>query len=169
MRSQVRAKSVAFLGLMLALALILSYVEALIPFNIGIPGIKLGLANTACVFLLYYLNTKSAFTVGLLRVILAGLLFGNMFSILYSLAGFIFSFFAMLIVKKTRLLSMISVSATGGICHNIGQYIIAVLIVSNYRILYYLPVLILSGLITGVIIGIISYEIIIHMPKNLME
>ncbi len=153
----------------LALALILSYVEALIPFNIGIPGVKLGLANTACVFLLYFTDTKSAFTVGLLRVILAGLLFGNMFSILYSLAGFALSFAAMVLVKKTEKISIISVSATGGICHNIGQYIIAVLIVSNYRILYYLPVLILSGLVTGVIIGIISYEIIIHMPENLME
>ena len=156
-------KKVAFLGIFLALALIFSYVESLIPINFGIPGMKLGLANIVIVILLYCMESKEAYGVSVARVILAGFLFGNLFSILYSLAGALLSLTVMLLLKKTEKFQILSISAVGGVCHNIGQLFIAAWTVENLNIFYYLPVLLIAGLITGIVIGLISREIVVRI------
>ena len=151
------------MGLFLALALICSYVESLIPFYFGVPGVKLGLTNIVVVMALYCIGAKEAFLISVLRILLAGFLFGNMFSILYSLAGGLLSFGIMLLLKKTGKFRVISVSVAGGVSHNMGQLVIAALVVENYHIFYYGTVLIIAGIITGFIIGIISQEVILRL------
>lgn len=147
-------RHVAYLGLCLALALICSYVEALIPVPIGIPGVKLGLTNVVIVGILYISGAGDAALISFARVLLAGFFFGNLYSILYSLAGAALSLAVMALIQKTNRLHLISVSAAGGIAHNVGQFLVAALVVENYRILYYLPVLFLVGMATGVLIGV---------------
>lgn len=154
---------VAYLGIFLALALICSYVESLIPFYFGIPGVKLGLTNVVIVLLLYCVGTKEAFCVSVLRIVLAGFLFGNMFSILYSLAGGVLSFLVMVLLKRTGKFSVLPVSVSGGIFHNIGQIAMAALVVENYNIFYYLPVLLIAGFVTGFLIGIAAKETIVRV------
>ena len=156
----------AYLGVFLALALICSYVESLIPFYFGIPGVKLGLTNVVVVLMLYAVGTKEAFLISVLRILLAGFLFGNMFSILYSLAGGTLSFFGMYLIKKTKKFGVLPISVCGGMLHNIGQLIVASLIVENYHIYYYMPVLLLAGIITGFLIGVASQEILIRIGKK---
>ena len=150
---------VAYMGVFLALALILSYVESLIPFYFGIPGVKLGLANLIVVIMLYAVGAKEAFAISMLRILLSGFLFGNLFSILYSFAGGILSFLVMWLVKRTGKFHVMSVSICGGITHNIGQILVASVIVETYSIFYYIPVLLIAGLITGMLIGVIAGEV----------
>lgn len=151
---------VAYLGVFLALALVLSYVESLIPFYFGIPGVKLGLTNLVVVFMLYCVGTWEAFTISALRIVLAGFLFGNMFSILYSLAGGLLSFLAMYLLKKTKRFGVLPVSVSGGISHNVGQLTVAAAVVETGSIFYYLPVLLLAGAVTGLLIGAAAQEMI---------
>lgn len=160
-----KRKHVAYLGVFVALALILSYVESLIPFYFGIPGVKLGLTNLVVVMLLYCVGAKEAFCVSMLRIVLAGFMFGNMFSIIYSLAGGVLSFAIMYLLKKSGKLHVISVSVAGGISHNIGQLIVASVIVNTFNIMYYAPVLLIAGVITGLIIGIVSQEVMIRLEN----
>lgn len=156
-------KKVAFLGVFLALALIFSYIETWIPNVFGVPGIKLGLANIVIIILLFRFGTKEAYGISVARVILAGFLFGNLASILYGLAGAMLSLTVMLLLKQTGKFKVITVSAVGGICHNVGQLIVAILVLENYRISYYLPVLLISGLVTGILIGIVAQEVILRL------
>lgn len=156
-------KKVAFLGVFLALALIFSYIETWIPNVFGVPGIKLGLANIVIIILLFRFGTKEAYGISVARVILAGFLFGNLASILYGLAGAMLSLTVMLLLKRTGKFKVITVSAVGGICHNVGQLIVAILVLENYRISYYLPVLLISGLVTGILIGIVAQEVILRL------
>lgn len=158
-----KSKSVAFIGVLSAFALILSYIESLIPFYFGIPGMKLGLANAAIVMILYMVGAVPAIIVSIIRVIVCGFLFGNAFSIVYSLSGAILSFLFMLVLKKTGKLGVIPVSIAGGITHNLGQIIVAILIVDNFNLVFYFPVLFIAGAITGAVIGLISQEIIIRL------
>lgn len=155
-------KNFASLGVLLALALVLSYVESFIPFPVGIPGLKLGLANIVTVILLFRYGKKEAFLITAARVFLAGFLFGNFFSIFYSLAGALLSLAVMILMKKTGKFKVVSVSAAGGVFHNIGQLAIAVFLVGTTQIFYYLPILLIAGLITGVAVGLISQEILIR-------
>ena len=150
---------VAYLGVFLALALICSYVESLIPFYFGIPGVKLGLTNIVVVLMLYCVGTKEAFAISMLRIVLAGFLFGNLFSILYSLAGGMFSFLVMYLLKRTGKLGVLPVSVAGGMSHNIGQIAVAAFVVENINIFYYLPVLFVAGIVTGLLIGVAAQEI----------
>lgn len=161
-----RIRKTAFMGLFLALAMICSYIETLIPFSVGIPGIKLGLANIVVVLMLYSVGTKEALLVSLLRIVLVGILFGNAFSILYSLSGGILSFLVMFLMKKTDKFSCVSVSIKGGISHNIGQIIVAAWIVNSYNVFFYVPVLLFAGLVTGLLIGVIAKEVIVRL-KNI--
>ena len=160
-------RNVAYLGMYLALALICSYVESLIPFYFGVPGVKLGLTNIVVVLLLYTIGAKEAFGISVMRILLAGFLFGNPFSILYSLSGGILSFLVMYLLKKTEKLKVITVSVAGGLMHNMGQLLVAALVVENYHVLYYLPVLLIAGFVTGFLIGILSQEIIIRIGKRM--
>ncbi len=159
-----KVKRIALFGMMVALAFTFSYVESLIPFNFGIPGVKLGLANLVVVVALYIMTPGEAFAIAVIRVLLAGLTFGNTYSLAYSLCGGVLSFLAMWAVKKTKL-SVIGVSMLGGICHNIGQIIVAAIIMDTLRIAYYLPVLLVAGLITGLLMGVISKAVIDRMKK----
>ena len=150
-----KIKNIALFGMMVALAFTFSYLESLIPFNFGIPGVKLGLANIVVVIALYTMKPRDAFFIAIVRVFLAGLTFGNAYSIAYSLCGSVLSFTVMYLVKKTKL-SIIGVSMLGGICHNIGQIIVAAIIMKTIRIAYYLPVLLVAGLVTGMLLGIVA-------------
>ncbi len=160
-----KSKKVAFFALLVALAFVFSYLESLIPFNFGIPGIKLGLANLVVVTALYTVGEKQAFAVSVIRIILSGLTFGGVFSLVYSLAGGILSFLAMLIAKRCRALSVTGVSVIGGSIHNIGQLIAAAIVMETPSIAYYLPVLLLSGAVTGAVIGVVGNLIINRLDK----
>jgi heptaprenyl diphosphate synthase len=152
-------------ALLAALALIFSYIEVLIPFNPGIPGIKLGIANLVIIVALYYLGPKYALTVNLIRILIAGLLFNGMFGALYSLSGGLLSWLVMALLQKTRLFSVTGVSMAGGVAHNLGQLLTAAFIVSNIKVFIYFPVLIFSGMICGTLIGILSYLILKKLPR----
>lgn len=147
---------IAYFGVFTALALIFSYVETLIPISFGIPGMKLGLANVAVVIAMFKMNMREVYLLSVARVVLAGFLFGNLFSILYSLAGGLLSLTMMLLLRKTNRFSIYGMSMAGGVFHNIGQLIMAVFVLESFSIAYYVPVLMISGLITGMVIGIIS-------------
>ncbi len=149
-------KTIAMLAMMIAVAMVFSYVEAMIPINFGIPGVKLGLANLAIVAALYLMGGKKALLISVVRIILSGFLFGNLASILYSMAGGLLSLALMVLLKKTNKLSVVSVSVVGGIAHNIGQIIVAMLVVESLKLVLYIPVLLVSGFITGMLIGIVS-------------
>ena len=151
---------VAVFGVFTALALIFSYVELLIPINFGIPGAKLGLANLVIIIVLYKTDWKEALLLSVVRIVLAGFLFGNLFGILYSLAGGILSLAVMALLKRSGAFSIIGVSMAGGVSHNVGQLIMAMLVVETYAVGYYLPVLLIAGLITGTLIGITGRELL---------
>ena len=163
-------RKIAYLSLFIALAMILSYVESTIPINFGIPGVKIGLANAVSLFLLYCFGFKYALIVMTVRVVLTGFLFGNMFSIIYSFAGGIISLVAMLILKRINKFSIIGVSMGGGVFHNLGQLLIAVFSVKQLKLAFYGPILIVSGLIMGLFIGMIGMMILKRIDVNkLME
>ncbi|MDY3017331.1 Gx transporter family protein [Blautia sp.] len=152
-------KKTAYLGLFAAIAIIFGYVESLIPFFAGIPGMKLGLANLAVLFILEKYSWKEAALVSTVRILVIGFLFGNMFSILYSLAGAALSLTVMTLMKKFSGFSILGISVAGGVSHNIGQLIVASLIVENTSLLYYAPALLISGVVTGLLIGLLAGEI----------
>ena len=136
--------------------MILSYVESRIPPLVAIPGIKVGLANIAVIFTLYKFGFKEAITVSVIRVFLISLLFGNTVSLMYSVAGATLSLCSMLLLKKLTPLSAVSVSVCGGIMHNVGQIATAAFMLNTSVVIYYLPFLLLSGIIAGVAVGVVS-------------
>ncbi len=148
------AKRVAYSAMLAALAMIFSYIEALIPFSFGVPGIKLGLANLVVLLGFYFLRPMQVAEISAIRIVLTAFLFGNMASLLYSLAGGFLSFLAMLLlIKKGKGFSPIGISIAGGVCHNIGQLAAAFFILESAGVLYYLPALMLGGLISGMLVG----------------
>lgn len=153
-----KKNKVAYLGVLTALALIFSYVESLIPVYFAVPGIKLGLANVVVVLVLYQMGVKEAYLVSTVRVILAGFMFGNLMSILFSLAGCSLSILAMYFLYKKPSFSVIGVSVIGAVFHNLGQVIVAMIIVESFSVMYYFAVLMISGVVTGIIIGIVVVE-----------
>ena len=150
------AQFVARVALMASLALIFSYVEAIIPYNPGIPGIKLGIANVVTVIALYKYGWKEAASVSVIRIIVAGLLFNGVFGMLYSLAGAVLSLIGMIGLKKTGLFSVIGVSMAAGVLHNMGQLLVAAALIEGLRIFFSFPVLLFSGIAAGILVGIIS-------------
>lgn len=177
----------AELGFMLALALILSYVESLIPFSFGIPGIKLGLPNLIVLLLLYDgtetdgANRKEAsgkrpvkifakgeceaLMVNGMRIVLSGFLFSSLYAILYALAGAAFSFLAMLAGRRTKRLSMIGVSVLGGVFHNVGQLLVAMAVVETLAVAYYVPFLLVAGTATGALLGFVGMELLPYLRR----
>lgn len=155
-----RNKKIATSALMIALAMILSFVESQIPSFFPIPGIKLGLANIAVIFALYRLSIKDAIVVSLIRVVVISTLFGTSLTLAYSLSGAVLSLLIMVLLKKSDRFSIVGVSVAGGISHNIGQIIMAIILMHNSVISYYLPFLIISGIVTGVVIGLVSAKIV---------
>lgn len=159
------AVTVAWGAMITALALVFSYVESLVPINFGIPGIKLGLANLAIVIAFVLLGGKKAYAISVIRILLAGFLFGNLMSIGYSLAGGVLSLAVMLLMYCRFGMSLFSVSVAGGIVHNIGQLLIAMAVVENLNLIYYAPVLLISGALTGLVIGVLSNVLLPVMKK----
>lgn len=149
-----RAKRIAVYGLITALAMILSYIEHLIPMSFAVPGIKLGLANIVVVFAIYKLRFRDACVISLVRVLLSSILFGNVFSLAYSAAGAALSLAVMGLLFRSGHFGPAGVSVGGGLAHNAGQLIVAALVLETGRIVYYLPVLCFSGTVAGVFIGI---------------
>lgn len=149
-------KNVALFGLLTTLAMILSYVESLVPISIAVPGVKIGLANIAIMFALYKMGAKAAVTISLVRVVLVSILFGNLFAMIYSLAGAVLSLGAMLCAVKIKKFSAMGVGVIGGVFHNIGQIMVAAFVLQTAGLIYYLPVLCISGTIAGVLVGLVA-------------
>ena len=152
-------KNVARCGMMTALAMIFGYVEALIPFDLGIPGVKLGLPNIIIVLAMYTIHSYWSLVIQLIRIVMVSFLFGNLSMMLYSLAGGLLSLLVMVLLKKTDWFSITGVSIAGGVSHNIGQMSAAVLLVQNLKIAFYLPALLTAGLVTGGLIGMLVHKI----------
>ena len=165
MYTRISTKKIALCGVLTALAMIFSYIESVIPVPIPVPGIKLGVANIAVITILYVLGVKEAIVINLLRIVLTSLLFGNVNSFLFSISGAALSLTIMIIMKKLDFFSCIGVSVCGGVTHNIGQIIAAVFIMGSEAIVFYLPVLIVSGVFTGVVIGVVSGIVAKHVRK----
>jgi len=150
-----QTKKVTFLGVMTTLAMILSYLELLLPpIWSAVPGIKVGLPNIIIIFLLYKLSFKDAVAVSFIRVCLTALLFGNVMSLVYSISGAVLSLAVMFILKKTDRFSMVGVSVAGGVCHNLGQIIAAIIVMQTKEIGYYMIVLSITGIIAGIFVGL---------------
>ena len=156
MEKKGNAKKAALYGLLIALAMIFSFVESLIPIPIPVPGVKLGLANLVTVTGLYLIGIPGTICVTLLRIVLTGFSFGNPYSMLYGLSGSMVSLLVMSLAKKHRWFSILGVSVLGGIFHNIGHITFAALIVRTPGLYYYLPALLTAGSIAGVLIGMIG-------------
>ena len=155
-RSIRSTKKLATGAALTALALIFSYVEFLVPISLGIPGIKLGLANIVVLIAIYSLGSGYGLFINLARIALSALLFGNVFSAIYALSGGLISLAVMLLAKKAGVFSVIGVSIAGGVFHNFGQLLIAAIVMQTPKILYYFPVLTIAGLITGILTGFIA-------------
>lgn len=153
-------KKIAKMGMLVAVAFVLSYIEAMLPLNLGVPGIKAGLSNIVTVFSLYYFSPGMALGIAITRIVLCGLTFGSMPGLLYSLAGGILSFTVMVILKKTGKFSVYGVSVAGGVFHNIGQILVAIAVLQNKMVAYYLPFLLVAGVIAGVVVGILAAVLI---------
>ena len=164
-----KTKAVAFMGLCTALALVLAYVEAVLPpLFPAVPGIKMGLPNIILVFLLYRRGAIPAAVVSLLRILLVSVLFGNGMALLYSLAGGALSLLVMLLLRRLGFLSAVGVSVAGGVTHNIGQILMAMLLLDTTQLGYYLVVLTVTGTVAGVLIGLCGAALIRKNPEKLL-
>lgn len=159
-----RTRVVSF-GVFVALALIFSYIETLVTLPLVIPGVKLGLANLIVIIALVKTNIREAYILAVVRVVLAGFIFGSMFSILYSLAGGLLSLTVMILLRQSHRFEIVGISIAGGVFHNVGQMLAAALLIENYNVLYYLPVILISGMLTGLLIGIAAQEMLKRLVK----
>ena len=148
-----------------AVAMILSFVESQIPAFIAVPGVKVGLANLAVIFALFAFGVREAFAVSLVRVFLLSLLFGNAVGWIYSVAGALLSLLVMLALRATGKFSVLGISVAGGVSHNVGQILAAMVVLRSEGVLYYLPPLLLSGTVAGAVIGIASALLIDRLGK----
>ncbi|MCL2813546.1 MAG: Gx transporter family protein [Oscillospiraceae bacterium] len=163
---RINARYIAFLGLFLALSVAAGYFERILPpIAPALPGIKLGLPNTAVIVLMYIKDYKTAFLLNVLRVIISGMLFSGLWGTFYALFGALFSFAAMALLKKTGAFGSVGVSAAGGVFHNFGQ-ICAGTLFAGVELFYYFPVLIVFGAASGAVVGYLSGLIIIRLNKS---
>jgi heptaprenyl diphosphate synthase len=144
------------MAFIIAFAMILSFIESRIPAFVAIPGVKVGLANIAVIFTLYKLGIKEAVTVSIIRVLLISMLFGSPVSLIYSVCGATLSLGAMILLKKLTPLTEVTISVTGGVMHNVGQIAAASFMLSTNVVVYYLPFLLVSGTVAGIVVGIAS-------------
>ena len=162
-------KKLAVLGLCTAVALVLAYVEALLPpIFTAVPGIKIGLPNIIIVFVLYRFGLREAAAVSLVRMLAVSFLFGNMMALVYSLAGAFLSMLVMVLLKKPNFLSVVGVSVAGGVFHNVGQILTAMLLLGTAELGYYLIVLAITGTISGIFVGLCGAIIVKRIPKKLI-
>ncbi len=160
-------RKTAYLGLFAAVAIIFGYVESMFPAFVAIPGVKLGIANLVTMLMIYLYSWREAAAISVVRILVIGFMFGNLFSIAYSLAGACISLIVMLLLKKIGGFSLIGVSIAGGVAHNVGQILVAVGIVENFSLMYYLPVLLVSGIITGLLVGILANQVFVRIQPLL--
>lgn len=160
-----KGKKIAVYGLLIALAFVLSYLESLLPIFIAVPGVKLGLTNLVVLVAIKLMGKKDGFFINMIRILLVAMTFGNAYSFWYSLAGGLLSFFVMLLFLRWKTFSIVGVSVAGAISHNMAQIMVAIFVLDTASLLYYLPVLILSGTIAGVIVGILCGEIVKRLPR----
>ena len=161
-----KTSKMTFLGLFTAVAMILSFVETLLPpLTTALPGIKMGLPNIAIMFILYRVGWKEATVVSIVRVILVSLLFGSIMSMAYSLGGAILSLLIMTLMQKLTSFNRVSISVVGGVCHNIGQILVAWAVTGTAQIVYYLPVLLVSGCAAGILVGLVAGMLEQRVPK----
>ncbi len=158
-------QKIALRGLLVAVAMVLSWVETQIPAFFAVPGIKLGLTNLVVLAALYCLSERDAVLINLLRILLVGITFGNMFSLLYSIAGGLLSGLTMILMKRFGKFDITAVSVAGGIMHNVGQILVATVVLETKSLLYYLPVLWISGIVAGLVIGLLSKEVVRRLPS----
>lgn len=151
-----KSKRIAIYGMLIALAFILSYIESMIPMPVPVPGVKIGLANLVVIVALYTMGVKEAFVLSMLRIVLVGFTFGNLSTMIFSFAGGILSWLLMATFRKFKGFSITGISVVGGVSHNVGQILTAMWVVDSTALIYYLPFLLLSGAIMGVIIGIVG-------------
>ncbi len=147
---------VALYGMLVSAALVAGYIESIIPIPYPVYGMKIGLANIVIVWVLYAMGIKAAAIISIVRVLLSGFLFGNFYSMLFSIVGAGLSLGVMFLLKKTKKFSVVGVSIAGGVCHNLGQIIVAAIVLENIRITFVFPVLIVSGVIAGIAIGLLG-------------
>ncbi len=160
-----RSKKIAFLGLCTAAALVLSYIENILPpLFVSIPGIKLGLPNIVIIFILYGFGIREASLVSFIRIVSISLLFGNPLLFAYSLSGAILSMLVMAVLRRLDLFSMVGVSVAGGISHNAGQILMAMLLLETSELGYYMLVLALTGTIAGIFVGLCGALLIKRIP-----
>ena len=160
-----KSRIAALTGLLIALALVLSYLESLVPLSFAVPGIKLGLPNLVIVFALYRLRAPTAAAISLLRVLLVALLFGSALSLAYSAAGAVLSFCVMLLLKRSGRFGCTGVSVAGAVAHNLAQIAAAALLLETGSLAWYFPVLCLSGTLAGVCIGLLSALLVKRIPE----
>ncbi len=162
-----RIKTLALSAMFAALALIFSYIEVLIPIPIPVPGVKLGVANLVIIIALYRMGFRRALSINCVRIALAGLLFSGVFGMIYSFAGGILSLIVMQLLKRTGLFSMVGVSMAGGVAHNLGQLVAACIVVSTPSLMSYFSVLLFTGLVGGILIGILAYTVEKRLPADI--
>ena len=161
-------KKVALYGIYISLAFIFSYLENIYSLNIGVPGIKLGLANLVVLVALYTeKNIKAPILISVVRIVLAGFIFSSLYSIIYSIVGAVLSLVTMIALKKINIFSIKGISMAGGIMHNVGQIIVAIIMFETKSLMYYLPILIIAGMICGVINGIVASLVIPRIKKEI--
>lgn len=165
-------QKVVRLSMFTALAIVLNIFESYVPIiNLNIPGVKVGLTNIVILSVIYLYGFKEALYVSIIRIFVVGILRTGLFStaFLFSLSGSIISLFAMYMVNKIKMFSIVGVSIVGSIFHSIGQIIMAYFLLKNINVMYYLPFIIIISIVTGIIIGIISKEVINHLKDNIIE
>ena len=158
-------KRITYTGMFVAIAMVFSYLESMIPVNIAVPGIKLGLANMVTIVVMYRLRISDAWIVSLVRVVLSSLLFGNMTVMVYSMAGSMLSRLVMTLCRKKDLFGLLGTSILGGVSHNAGQIAMAALLMKSGNIMLYMPVLCISGTIAGVCIGLAGAVLVRKLPS----
>ena len=149
-------KQIARYALLIALAMVLSWLESMVPFSTVVPGMKLGLTNLVVIFAMYRMSVRDAAVISLIRVVLVSMTFGNAYSFAYSLAGAVLSMIIMVLLQKTGKFSMLGVSVAGGVCHNIGQVMVAMVVLETVGLAWYLPALLISGTVAGICIGTVG-------------
>lgn len=160
-------RKIAYMGMFIAVAMVFSYVESLIPVNIAVPGVKIGLANLVTIVVMFKMDVRSAWVISLIRVVLSALLFGNLSIMVYSLAGAVLSLLVMTLCMKLKIFGLLGTSILGAVSHNAGQIIMAAILMKSGNIMLYIPVLCISGTIAGICIGLAGAVLVRNLPKLL--
>ena len=164
---KIDTRKMTLLSAIIAVAMILSYIESLIPAFVAIPGVKMGLSNIATVFSLYTLGWPYAICVSIVRVLLSTLLFGNAAALIYSLFGAAFALTSMILLHRTKIFSSIGVSVVGALAHNAGQILAVCLVMNNSALAYYIFPLIISGTVAGIVIGLAAGSLTERLKKHI--